>query len=265
MSTSSAVRSSATGCGSSTPAGSGRPRWAATPWRPLNIPYTFEDKSQRYEGKLTYSANPNHRFDGAYTKVNPDGRQRHVQHRHLDGPAEPLHARAAAEPLHRRLQRRPVAVALRRRPLLGAPFQLHRLRRHVDRPHRRHAAHRQRPRQPALLVADVLRRVRPREARQRGSVREGHLRAVDRRQRIAHHALRLRHLQRQAIRQQPPVGQRLPHPRHDEHHPRQPTSTRAGCPARRPFNGIRSRKGARARTSGPTPSSSTTTGAGPIA
>ena len=37
---------------------------------PLNIPYTFEDKSQRYEGKLTYSVNPNHRFDGAYTKIN---------------------------------------------------------------------------------------------------------------------------------------------------------------------------------------------------
>ncbi len=36
---------------------------------PLNIPYTFEDKSQRYEGKVTYSANPNHRFDGTYTKV----------------------------------------------------------------------------------------------------------------------------------------------------------------------------------------------------
>jgi outer membrane receptor for ferrienterochelin and colicin len=37
---------------------------------PLSIPYTFEDKSQRYEGKLTYSLNPNHRFDGTYTKVN---------------------------------------------------------------------------------------------------------------------------------------------------------------------------------------------------
>ena len=36
---------------------------------PLNIPYTFEDKSQRYEGKVTYSLNPNHRFEGAYTKV----------------------------------------------------------------------------------------------------------------------------------------------------------------------------------------------------
>ena len=37
---------------------------------PLNIPYTFEDKSQRYEGKMTYSLTGNHRFDGTYTKVN---------------------------------------------------------------------------------------------------------------------------------------------------------------------------------------------------
>jgi outer membrane receptor for ferrienterochelin and colicin len=36
---------------------------------PLSIPYTFEDRSQRYEGKLTYSLNPSHRVDGTYTKV----------------------------------------------------------------------------------------------------------------------------------------------------------------------------------------------------
>ncbi len=36
---------------------------------PLNIPYTFQDESQRYEGKLTYSVNPSHRLDGTYTKV----------------------------------------------------------------------------------------------------------------------------------------------------------------------------------------------------
>ncbi len=36
---------------------------------PLSIPYTFEDRSQRYEGKLTYSLNPSHRMDGTYTKV----------------------------------------------------------------------------------------------------------------------------------------------------------------------------------------------------
>ena len=37
-----------------------------------NIPYVFEDKSQRYEFKATYSLDPNHRFQGAYTKVSRD-------------------------------------------------------------------------------------------------------------------------------------------------------------------------------------------------
>jgi hypothetical protein len=37
-----------------------------------NIPYVFEDKSQRYEFKVTYSLDANHRFQGAYTKVNRD-------------------------------------------------------------------------------------------------------------------------------------------------------------------------------------------------
>lgn len=34
-----------------------------------NIPYTFTSQVQRYEGKVTYAANPNHRFQGAFTKV----------------------------------------------------------------------------------------------------------------------------------------------------------------------------------------------------
>ncbi len=33
-----------------------------------NVPYVFTDKSQRYETKLTYSLDSNHRFQGAYTK-----------------------------------------------------------------------------------------------------------------------------------------------------------------------------------------------------
>ncbi len=36
---------------------------------PVNLAYTFEDKSQRYEGKLTYSLNASHRVDGTYTRV----------------------------------------------------------------------------------------------------------------------------------------------------------------------------------------------------
>ncbi len=37
-----------------------------------NIPYVFTDKSERYEGKLTYALDANHRFQGAFTKVNRD-------------------------------------------------------------------------------------------------------------------------------------------------------------------------------------------------
>jgi hypothetical protein len=37
-----------------------------------NIPYVFTDKSRRFEGKLTYSLDSNHRVQGAYTKVNRD-------------------------------------------------------------------------------------------------------------------------------------------------------------------------------------------------
>ena len=34
-----------------------------------NVPYTFSSRVQRYEGKATYAANPNHRIQGAFTKV----------------------------------------------------------------------------------------------------------------------------------------------------------------------------------------------------
>ena len=37
-----------------------------------NIPYAFTDKERRYEGKLTYSANPNHTVRGAYLYRNRD-------------------------------------------------------------------------------------------------------------------------------------------------------------------------------------------------
>ena len=37
-----------------------------------NIPYVFTDKSSRFETKLTYAFDANHRFQGGYTKVNRD-------------------------------------------------------------------------------------------------------------------------------------------------------------------------------------------------
>ena len=36
---------------------------------PLNIPYTFEQQTKRFEGKVTYSVNSNNTFQGAYTKI----------------------------------------------------------------------------------------------------------------------------------------------------------------------------------------------------
>jgi hypothetical protein len=37
-----------------------------------NIPYIFTDKSKRFEGKVTYSLDSNHRVQGAFTKINRD-------------------------------------------------------------------------------------------------------------------------------------------------------------------------------------------------
>jgi Carboxypeptidase regulatory-like domain/TonB dependent receptor len=37
-----------------------------------NVPYTFTDKSRRYEAKGTYSINSNHTIQGAYTKITED-------------------------------------------------------------------------------------------------------------------------------------------------------------------------------------------------
>ena len=37
-----------------------------------NIPYVFTDQNRRYEGKLTYLLDANHRLQGAYTKINRD-------------------------------------------------------------------------------------------------------------------------------------------------------------------------------------------------
>ena len=37
-----------------------------------NVPYTFQEPTRRYEGKGTFSATSNHRFQGAYTKIIDD-------------------------------------------------------------------------------------------------------------------------------------------------------------------------------------------------
>jgi hypothetical protein len=39
---------------------------------PLNLPYVAENRSKRFETKVTYSANSNHRFEGSYAKESLD-------------------------------------------------------------------------------------------------------------------------------------------------------------------------------------------------
>ena len=97
-----------------------------------------------------------------------------------------------------------------------------RQQRRLDHRHRRRHAGDRPGAELALLVADVLRRLRPRRgAQQREHRPEGNLVRVDRGYRLAQRRVRLRHLQRHAARREPSVGQRLPHPGHDVDHPRQ--------------------------------------------
>ena len=144
-----------------------RRRRAAAARRSRNIPYTFTDQTRRYEGKVTYSINSNHRFEGAYTKIIADADQRHVQHPASMDLAQPRHAPAAAGSVHGS------ATTASSSPnffvegaRLVAAFQLHRRRRADHRSDQGHAAARSPARQHALLVADLLRRLRPGEARQ---------------------------------------------------------------------------------------------------
>ena len=46
-----------------------RRRRAAGRWSRPNLPYTYTDETRRFEGKGTFSINPNHTFQGAYTKI----------------------------------------------------------------------------------------------------------------------------------------------------------------------------------------------------
>ena len=109
------------------PQRSRRPQYGHAPEHPLYV-RRQEPALRREDDVFADRESPLRRH---LYKGEPDGSQRYVQHCDLDGPAQPVHARAAAESLHRRLQRRDHAVVLRRRPLLGAALQLHRLWRHI--------------------------------------------------------------------------------------------------------------------------------------
>ena len=177
------------------------------------VPYEFTEEQRRYEGKGTYSLNPQHRFQVNYnhhdrSQINYSFNQnltmdlRSLGTRRLP---ERLYAGTYSGMLTSKL-----FVEAHR---LEAHAGVHRRRRQVDRSHRRHAPHRQQPRRRrSLVVRHVLRRLHARGARQRGRLRQGLVLPVHAAIRIAQPRVRLRHVQRHPHRQQSPVGQRLPHP-----------------------------------------------------
>ena len=220
---------------------------------------------RRYEGKGTYSVD---RRIGSKARTRASTEHADQRRRFTPTTSMDLDSLYDAERLMdlftRQLQRHPVAELLRRgartrcatrRSMdIGAP---------IDRPHRRHAADRQRPRRPALLVADVLRRLRARGARQPGRLRQGLVLPVDERRRLAQP-------RRSGTTASTTSGSRTTTSRAatTAFSARRRSSTGstvdAGVPratARRSFSGTRFSSTARARTSGRTRCSSTTAGA----
>ena len=208
------------------------------------MPFDRRDDT-RYEGKGTYSLTPSHRFQGAYTQARPRAQINDTFNPDRRWTLRSLvHAHLPEDLVHLQLQRRPDPDVLRRGPLLERAA---RASSNVGAPTSPTSSTARcsstSARQPPLLVADVLRRLRARRARQRGHLRQGVVLPVDQRRRLAQHDLRLRQLQRQALRQQPPVGQRLPHPRHRRRSSDGATAIYSGVPAataRRSSSGIRS-------------------------
>ena len=187
---------------------------------PLNIPYTFEDKSQRYEGKVTYSANPNHRFDGTYTKVvqteangtfstatSMDLRSLYTrelpQNLFTVGYSGVLSPSFFVEGRYSARHFSFIGSGATSTDLIDGTLLIDSARGNL------------RYWSPTFCgVCDT-------EKRDNEEVFvKGTYVLSTRGSGIAHGPLRLRHLQRQALCQQPSVGERLPHPRHDQHHPR---------------------------------------------
>ncbi len=70
-----------------------------------NLPYTFSNQLRRYEGKGTYSATSNHRFEGAYICFHRAQDQRRAESRERDGHEQPVQRPAEYEPVHGQLRR----------------------------------------------------------------------------------------------------------------------------------------------------------------
>ena len=189
---------------------------------PLNIPYMFEDQralrrqaDRTRSTRITASRAPTRRI--AQTQVNDTFSTATV-----DGPAQPLHrasCRRISSPLSYNGVLSPQLFVEGR--YSARHFSFIGTGAHVDRPHQRHAAHR--PCRAATCAtgrrpsaASAIRR----SATTTNVFVKGTYFKSTQAHRVAQDGLRLRHLQRQALRQQPSVGQRLPHPRHHDDHPR---------------------------------------------
>ena len=165
-------------------------------------------------------SNSNHRFQGAYTKI-IDEQMNNTFNTSTSMDLNSLYDRETPQDLFTVNYSGVLtpklfveaAISQRNFTFVGVGAQDHR-------PHRRHADDRQRAR-PPLLVGDVLRRLHPEKRDNQDIFVKGSYFLSTERRRVAQHDLRLRQLQRHPQRQQPPVGQRLPHP------PRPARSSRA--------------------------------------
>ena len=159
-----------------------------------NIPYTLEEAERRYEGKLTFSLKPEpHGPRQLHLSQSRSDQHVLVHHPRSAQPLQPIPAgRSALGQLHRGAVREPVRGGDRREPQPEVRQQ----RRFDHGQHRRHAG--DRPGEKlAVLVADVLRRLRAgRGAQQRERGAQGDLVRVDAADRLAQRRVRLRHVQR---------------------------------------------------------------------
>ena len=169
-------------------------------------PYTFENDEKRFEGKVTQSFGPKHNVRVAYTAVREDEINNVWPSAQEVMDLRSLHNRQLPQDLlslhYSGTLRSNLFVEAR---YLGAAVLVRELRWHLDRSDRGDGAAVAADR-GLLVVAELLRCVRPGRARQREPVPEGHVFLVDP-ARFPQHRLRLRHLQRQAQRRQSPVGQ----------------------------------------------------------
>src|SRR5262249_11307737 len=120
------------------------------------IPYTYNDKTQRYEGKGTYTLSPNHRVQANFLKI-VETEVNYTFNQRLDGPPQPWRSEGSRDALHVRIQRCLDPSIVRRGRIPRSEFQFRECRRKIDRPHRRHAVARPEPEQHAVLVRYVLR------------------------------------------------------------------------------------------------------------